>query len=234
MIENIKGIVINIRDYNDNDQILAFYSDKYGVISLISKGSRKPNAKLKYLLNTLYEVSIEYGANKSIFRIINSNELKNYIRYDESLICAFTSIFYEIIYKSKEFCNRATYDNIIFLLEHINSSNYYLLGSIFMSHIMKIHGISPFVDGCVVCDEKKIVSIDNERGGFVCAKHCTSPSYDVQFLKNYRIICKCTINNYEQIKDMIVDYELFNSLCQFFIYNSDMKLKTLDFFARIK
>lgn len=234
MIESIKGIVINIRDYNDNDQILDFYSDKYGVISLISKGSRKPKTKLKYLFNTLYEVSIEYVDNKPIFRIINSNELKNYIRYDESLLSAFVSIFYEIIRKSKEFCKKDTYENILFLLEHINKNNIYLLGSIFISHIMKLNGISPFVDGCVVCGERKVISIDNEQGGFVCLKHCSSSPYDIQFLRNYRVMCKCSIKNYEKIKDMLVDYELFNSLCQFFIYNSDMKLKTLDFFARLR
>ena len=77
------------------------------------------------------------------------------------------------------------------ILVNIDHSNYYLLGSLFMSYIMKLHGIIPFVDGCVACNKKKVVAINNDLGGFVCEEHNGGgPTMDIDLLRQFRVICK--------------------------------------------
>ena len=234
MINSIKGIVLKIKDYKDNDQILDVLTKEYGVISLIARGTKKPGAKLHYLISSIYDFSFDYKENKTMFLIINSSLIKSYIEYNDSLMNAFVDIFYEIIGKSKEFTNEETYNNLEFLLSNIDHSNYYLLGSLFMSYIMKLHGIIPFVDGCVVCNKKKVVAINNDLGGFVCEQHNGGgPTMDIDLLRQFRVICKATYKNYDAIKDYIVSRELFKILMEFFIYNSDIKLKSYDFFIKV-
>lgn len=234
MISSIKGIVINIKDYRENDQLLDVLSLEYGVISFIAKGTKKPGAKLHYLLSSLYDFSFDYKENKNIYTIINSSFIKSYIEYDDGILNAFASVIYEIIEKSKEFSNKDTYNNLEFVLNNINHTNYYLLGSIFLSYVMKLHGILPYVDGCVVCNKKKVVSINNDLGGFVCEEHNSGNiNMDVELLKQFRIICKATYKDYGAIKDYTIKEDLFDLLIQFFIYNSDIKLKSYDFFKRL-
>ena len=234
MISNIKGIVIRIRDYKDNDQLLDVLTSEYGVISLIARGTKKPKAKLHYLISSLYEFSFDYKENHTMFMIINSGLIKSYIAYDDALMNAFVSIFYEIIVKFKDFLNSETYDNLEFLLNNLSHSNYLLLGSIFISYIMKMNGIIPYVDGCVVCNKKKVVSISSDLGGFVCEEHSQgNPNLDVELLKDFRIICKATYKDYEAIKDYKISEILFDTLCQFFMYNSDVKLKSYEFYTRV-
>lgn len=234
MIENIKAIVSGIKDYKDNDQLLEVITEKYGVLSLVAKGTKKPGAKLHYVENSLYEISLDYNPSKTMFSIINSKSIKNYIKYDDSFLSAFVNIMYEMIHHSKEFCTNDTYDYILFLLANINHDNYNLLGSIFIVHIMKLHGISPYVDGCVVCGAKNVVSISNDLGGFTCIEHRgDSTIFDPEFLLKFRIICKCDIKNYEVVKDYKIENEIFIELCRFFIYNSDINLKSFDFYLRV-
>ena len=234
MIENIKGIVLGIKDYKDSDQLLEVITENYGVLSLIAKGTKKPGAKLHYVENCLYEINLDYNSSKTMYSIINSKCIKYYIRYDDPFLSAFVNIMYEMIHFSKEFCTSETYDSILFLLENINHENYNLLGSIFIVHIMKLHGISPYVDGCVICDAKNVVSINNDLGGFACIEHRGNGNiFDPDFLLKFRIICKCNFRNYEAIKDFKIENELFIELCRFFIYNSDIKLRSFDFYLRI-
>lgn len=234
MTENIEGIIIRIRDYRDNDLILDVVSNKYGLISLIAKGAKKPLAKLHFSVSGLYEFTINYLEDKTIFSLINSKEIKIFIKYDNSLLNAFASVFYEILYKLKELCDSSSYDNLLFFLENINGENYFLLGCIFMSYINRLYGIEPYVDGCVRCQSKKVVSISNEFGGFVCKSHSDGFNpYSLDTLKSFRIICKCTYKNYNEIKDLKIGNDLFKCLCDFFIYNSDIKLKSYEFFERL-
>lgn len=234
MINNIEGLVIRIKDYKDNDQILDVLTPKYGVISLIARGTKKPGSKLHYLISSKYDFSFDYKDNKSIFMIINSSLIKSNISYDDALINAFVSIFYEIIVRFKDMTDLNTYYYLDYILNNINHKNYFLLGSIFMSFILKSHGINPYVDGCVVCNKKKVVSINNDLGGFVCEGHNEGNiPLDVDLLKQFRIICKAGYKDMDSIINMDVSEDVFNAFMQFFIYNNDVKLKTYDFFMRL-
>ena len=233
MTENTKGIIIRIKDYKDNALLLDVLCDKYGLVSFVAKGARKPMAKLHFFVSTLYEITFDYKEGKTIFSLINAKSIKTYIKYDNAILNSFVSIFYEILYRSKEICDIRTYNNLFFFLENINGDNYYLLGSIFMAYLMKLHGIEPYVDGCVKCNSKKVIAINNDLGGFVCKNCSVGNTYPIELLKNFRIISKASFANYDAIKDIKVDNDLFKCMCDFFIYNSDVKLKSYDFFERL-
>lgn len=233
MTENTKGIIIRIKDYKDSAYLLDVLTDRYGLISFVARGARKPNAKLHFFVSALYEFSFDYKENKTIFTLINAKELEIYIKYDNAILNAFASIFYEILYRSKEICDNKTFNNLLFFLQNINNDNYLLIGSIFMSYLTRLHGIEPYVDGCVKCGSKKVNSISNEYGGFVCKNCVPGVNYPVEFLRDFRILSKCTYNNFDAIKDMNISYDLFKCMCDFFIYHSDVKLKSYDFFERL-
>ena len=234
MNDKIKGIVLRIIDYKDNDQILHVLSEKDGVLSLVCKSSKKILSKRRYFEGCLYEFIVDLKDNKNIYSIHNSKLIKSYYDLDNTLLYSFKLILLEAIYKSKELYEEKMFTNLIFILDRIDINNKYLLGSLYFSYLLNIHGIKPNVEECVICKNKKVVAISNKLGGFLCVDHLNGekPS-QVDALKKFRLIVLASINNYDFIKDFDFDYLDFKRLVDFFIHNSAINLVSFDFYTRI-
>ena len=144
---------------------------------------------------------------------------------------SFKNIIFEMTLKSREFYEESMYDNLYILINSIDEHNMYLLGSLYVPYMSCIHGIRPNVDGCVVCGNKKIYSLSNSKGGFICREHLKSEKImESEALKKFRLINKANFNNYGLINNVEYTKEDFRLNMDFFIFNSDIKLKTYEFF----
>ena len=157
--------------------------------------------------------------------------LKNFYDLNNLKLMSFKNIIFEMTLKSREFYEESMYDNLYILINSIDEHNMYLLGSLYVSYMSCIHGIRPNVDGCVVCGNKKIYSLSNSKGGFICREHLKSEKImESEALKKFRLINKANFNNYGLINNVEYTKEDFRLNMDFFIFNSDIKLKTYEFF----
>ena len=46
MLESVEGVVIREKDYGETSKIIDVFTKEHGLISLISKGSKKPKSQL--------------------------------------------------------------------------------------------------------------------------------------------------------------------------------------------
>ena len=234
MNDKIKGVVLRIYDYKDNDQMMYVLSEEYGMLSLIAKGSKKITSKHHFFDACLYEFIIDYKDNKSIYSIHGSKLLKSYYELDDTKMMAFKNIVLEAIIKSKDVLDYDSYPNLLIYLDNLNKENKYLLGSLYFSYLCRLHGIMPNVDECVICKKKKVVSVSNRFGGFVCEEHASGLDLlDVDTLKKFRLIIKAQFKDLDLIKDNIYNFSDFKLIIDFFCMNSGLNLKTYEFYKII-
>ncbi len=233
MNDKINALVLKINDYKENDLILECISSDKAFLSLVGKGSKKVSGKNHFYNLCLYEFIIDYKDNKTMFTIRSSKLIKNFYDDNDLKLTVFKNILVELTLKSKELYELDMYNNLLFVFNNINKDNMYLLGCLYLSYILKINGLAPVVDKCVVCGEKRVVSIDNKLGGFVCAKHLSVNCLNVDTLKKFRLINKAEFINYDAIKDIEYCFEDFNILINFYMHNADTNLKSFKMYKEL-
>lgn len=231
MNDKINGFVLSQSDYRESDVLMQVLTKDYGIISLIAKASKKINSKNHFLPMCLYEFIIDYKDNKTIYSIHGSKLIKSYFEDSDIEMISFKNIICELALKNRDI---NTYDELCFVFDNLNSENKYLLGSMFLSYLIKLFGITPIVDSCALCNNTKVVSISNRHGGFLCMNHLNGEEIlSIERLKKFRLMIKGSFDNYDVLKDFEYEYRDFSLLMEFFLDNSDLKIKSYEFYRTI-
>ena len=234
MRDKIKAIVLTIEDYRENDLMLQCLSKDKGYLTIICKSAKKISSSSHFYPGNIYEFIVDLKDNKTIYLALGNKLINNFYQIDNLKLLAFKNIIFELCLKAKELDYAEAYDNLSIIQSNINEENMYLLGSLFIAYNLKLYGLSPQVDGCVSCGNRKVVSISSPLGGFVCESHLSSNKrLDADVLKKFRLINKANFHNYDLIKDVEYKKEDFKLIMDFFIYNSESKIKTYDFYCRM-
>ncbi len=188
MNDKVKGIVLNIRPYGENNQLIKVLSENRGYLSFVVKGSNKITAKNRVMPLSVNEFIFDDKFNKTMFSLKKHNFIKSY--YVESIdLLAFLSIFLELFTKEEVENSHLLYQDFIYVLDHLQTNNRYLLGCFLLARLMDYAGIRPYTDGCIICDNKSINGLSLKSGGFVCLKHlASSDEKDIMKLKKFRHI----------------------------------------------
>lgn len=231
MNDKIQGFILSISDYKESDVILQVLTKQYGILSLVGKASKKLDSKNHFLPMCNSEFIIDYKDNKTIYSIHGSKVIDNYFKDDDIIMMSFKNMLLELTAKNKDI---DSYDQLNFIFRNINNDNKYLLGAMYFSYMSKQFGVTPIVDSCTMCASKKVVGISNRNGGFVCEKHLNGEAIlPVDRLKKFRLIVKADFNNYDVIKDFDYDINDFYLIANFYLENSDLRLKSYDFFRKL-
>lgn len=231
MNDKVCGFVLSQSDYKESDVLMQVLTKDYGIISLVGKAGKKIDSKNHFLPMCVYEFIIDYKDGKTIYSIHGHKLIKSYFEDSNIDMISFKNVLIEAALKNKDI---NTYDELNFVFDHLNNNNKYLLGSMFFSYLTKCFGVMPVVDGCTICGHKKVVSLSNTSGGFVCEKHTNGLSpLPVDRLKKFRLIVKGEFKNYDILKDFNYDINDFYLIANFFIQNADLKLKSYDFYRSL-
>lgn len=231
MNDKIRGFILSESDYKETDILMQVLTKEYGVISLVGKASKKLDSKNHFLPMCLYEFIIDYKDNKTIFSVHGSKLVKSYFEDSDIDMMSFKNILIELTLKNKDI---NTYDELVFVFDNIDKDNKYLLGSMYVSYLIKKFGIMPVVDECVVCGGKKVVGVSNSQGGFLCEKHLNGESIlPVNTLKKFRLIIKGEFKDYDILKEFAYNSNDFYLITNFYLENAYIKLKSYDFYKTL-
>lgn len=228
MNDKITAIVLSESDYRENDCLVQILSKEYGHLTLINKSSKKMTAKNRLFPMGVYEFIIDYKTGKDIFVARSKRFIKSY--YEEKLEnVSFKNIFLELSLKSKAL-DINIYEDLIFCLEHLS----YASGTLFVAKLAHYYGIAPYVDGCVVCDDPKVIRVSEQMGGFVCIKHSPlKDNQDLTRLKKFRLVNKADYSNYQSLVKYNYDFSDFCLMMDFFLANSASNINAYLFLKRI-
>ena len=231
MNDKVSGYVLTLSDYREADVLMQVLCREYGILSLIERSAKKITSKNHCLPLCKYEFIIDYKDNKTIYTVHNQKLLASYFEDKDIEMMSFKNVLSELVLKNKEMDLYGEFD---FVLSHLNKENRYLLGCLFLSHIIRLFGIAPMVDGCVVCGNSKVAALSSRHGGFLCLEHLGNEEVlDVETLKKFRLINKAQFKDYEVIKDYPYSFNDFRLLMDFYLNNTDLKLKSYDFYRAL-
>lgn len=182
-IECVTGIILNDVNYSESSKILNVLTKEYGLIGIISKGSRNMKSKLRGVSRKLiYGKFHIYYKKDGLSTLISVDLLNSY----SHIISNLTSISYAtyLLELSEQVVKQTDcleiFDLLRSSLDKINEG----FSPLVITNILELKyldylGVRPNIDCCSVCgSNKKIVTIDSEMGGFICS-NCYTTGYIV-------------------------------------------------------
>ncbi len=175
MIENVEGIILNTKNYNDTSKILDIFTKKYGVIGVIAKGCKSLKSNLRSVTDKLtYATFTIYYKKDKLSILTEASVINNYsnIKKDIEKI-SYASYLLDLTYQVyKQNNSNDLYDYLISALNKINEGfNNLVITNIIELKYLDYLGIMPNLDGCIVCGSKNVVTLSSDKGGYLC-KNC--------------------------------------------------------------
>lgn len=225
MLEKVEGIVLRDRDYGDSSKIIDVLTKQYGVISIISKGCKKPKNALCNVSNKFVYGIFEIYYKKDKLSVLTSVDVINNlleIRKDIFKI-GYVSYIMELTYQvlkqiSQDNINDI-YNSFIASILKINEGyNCIVIKNILEMKYLMYLGVFPILDKCSKCGKKQdIVTISADSNGLLC-KDCRTNEIivkldTIKYLRMYNYIdiskiSKLSINEdtIREIDNVINDY----------------------------
>lgn len=239
-IISIEGFVLNTLKYGENSKILNILTNDKGIIGVISKGCLKEKSKLRVVsANFVYAVFHIYYKENKLGTLISADVI-NYLINTKSDIeklgyLSYLSELTKNVYKHSN--NPNIYDIFISAIKKQEEGfNSKVITNIVEIKFLNYLGVGLYLDGCVVCDEGKVVSISHNKGGYVCSKHrTTEPLYDASVLKMIKLYYYVDISKISElnIKDDVIN-QIDNFLTIYYKDYTGLYLKSKNFLDNIK
>jgi DNA repair protein RecO (recombination protein O) len=177
---NTLAFVLKKEALGEADRFYYFYTQKYGQIKTLARGSSKIKAKLAGHLEIPSLASIDFVNfnNPRLISALEQNSFSSIKKRVFSLEVAFqiANLLYEFTlpYQTDLEIWQLTYDCLFLLEQNVTSffevSNFVAL--YFNAQLLKLIGLAPFLDGCTACGNRLETNYFNfEKKGLVCKKH---------------------------------------------------------------
>ena len=180
-VEKVEGLVVGETPYSESSKILSVLTRKYGLISILSKGCRKPKSKLREasskLSLALFNINYRENAISNCTSADNIYYFKN-ILMDYKDISKISYALYIIeqtvqILREKDMIYediKDIYDMLIAALKKIEEGfNPKILSNIIELKYLDFLGVRPSIDACSICgSNQNIVTISTSDFGYVC------------------------------------------------------------------
>lgn len=242
MLKDIIGIVLKERDYGESSKILDVFTKEYGLIGVISKGSKKLKSNLSGVSSKLsYGIfHIYYKENK--LSTLVSVDIKNpFLNIKKDIIrISFVSylaeLTFQVIKQSGDF--EDIFDLFISSLLKIDEGyDPMVVSNILELKYLKYLGVSPILDKCCECGSKaNIVTMSSSRNGLIC-KECklNEKIYNLKSIKFIRMYEYLDIPKISKIDiDDKVKNEINNFLTEYYNNHTGIYLNSKNFIDDLK
>ncbi|CAM3572401.1 DNA repair protein RecO [Erysipelothrix urinaevulpis] len=226
MNNEVTGYVLSVQEYKEHDAMIKFLSYDLGLLNLVLPGYYKANTKQSRLglefSNVTYTMNYrENRLNRIVGGQLNEGFFKQRDDYDW-LIEA--SILSELVIKLYHQDNaHGIYD----WYEAIINEKYRAKELCKMIYYFsKVHGITPNLSGCSICDSKAINSFSIRDAGFLCQIHSRVKDDKDELAFLYSLALDKDVKMSQEVYENVL-----NRLIQYISYYADLnihswKLKT--------
>ena len=179
-IEKCNAFALRITNYSNTSQIVNFFSDKFGNVDVIAKGSRSSKSKYQGLLQPLSNYEIVFYKKENTLSLLkeislNESSLDLFDSLEKSAVAyAGAEIYLQLMFEENDF--EKFYNLLQQYLSYLRKidKNYVLIFWRFFLRVTTYLGFSLKFDKCISCKTdkpEKIYGISFSQNGFVC-KDC--------------------------------------------------------------
>jgi DNA repair protein RecO (recombination protein O) len=192
-IEKCNAFALRITNYSDTSQIINFFSDKFGHIDVIAKGSRNPKSPYYGMLQPLAEYEIVIYKKEATLSLLKELSIiqDSFGLMDnlEKSSCAYAGaeLYLQLLFETHEY--KKFYDLLRDYFNYLRSisKNFIVVFWRFLLRILVLLGYPPRLSECSRCktrNMKEFYGISFARDGIICVRCAHRNS-----MKN---IIKCT------------------------------------------
>ena len=241
-MKNVKarGIVVGETLYGDNSKILKVFTRDYGIISIMSKGCKKPKSPLHEASNKLvladFNISYKEDGISTLISadIVNlfKNIVMDYMDIDKKMYSFYiVDLVLQVINHMKidNDHDDSIYDMLISSLTKIDEElppN--IIYDIVRLKMLDYLGVKPSLDGCNNCGSTNVITFDSHSYGYICNSCYTNEKiYSEDSIKNLRMLYIVDIDRIKKLDvpvSVIEDIEEF--LDDYYIENTGIYLKS--------
>ena len=240
MNDTVLAYVLKQMDYREHDAIITVFTKEYGKLSFVSRGVRKMTSKnaSAVMPYTQSEILFDYKEHATMFQL-KSARCKEYYRYmhEDMMASSAASVIAEIVdvFSLSEDSDQI-YNMVGIAFDKLNNGySSTLVVSLFLVDILRMAGLLPDVDACVVCGKQHVVTMSPKEGGFLCEDHATNiPYMKAEYLRRFRILCKAGIDKIDVVTKYIEEnINDLQYLLDILYLHADIKLKTMKFYMHL-
>lgn len=234
------GIVVRYQEYREHDAMLHILCENGQLFHVVARGIQKMKSKNAPACQVF---------TMSCF-LLNVNEVGDLHSLKSAEIIESYRKIREDLYKQTiasymcECLDASDFDiNTFSLLKQsldilVDTTHPLRILCVFQSIMNQLHGIEPFVDGCVRCGNTSgIQAISISSGGMVC-QGCYQGAIDkkknTEELKRFRLLCKTQLQHYDILKNYN-DFTFldFLSLYEFFQEYAGVNVRSIRFLKHL-
>ena len=217
-IVDVDGIVLQDTNYSESSKILNVLTKEYGLIGIMSKGSRNAKSKLRSVSRKLiygtFHIYYKENGLSTLIGVDIKNSYSNILSDLNSI--SYASYIIELIRQViKETDSSEIYDLTISTLNKINEGfDPLVLTNILELKLLDYLGVRPSIDNCSMCgNTDNIVSLSSSNGGFLC-KNCYSDDLitnekTIKMIRMYYYVDIDKITKLDVSNDVKKDINLF-------------------------
>lgn len=214
-----KGIVLSETPFSETSKILNVLTSDYGLIGIISKGSRNIKSKLRGVSNKMNygEYTINYKENglSTLIEGTTINSFKNiYVDMKKATYAFYLMDLVNQVLKENN--NKDIFNLLVPSLIKINDGlSPELISNIVEIKLLDYLGVSLNLESCILCGESNnLLTIDLVNGGVIC-KNCYNDGYIMnnKALHLMQLLKKIDIEKLETLE--ITDDDIFREIDKF-------------------
>lgn len=242
-IMTVEGMVISESLYGESSKILKIFTRDLGIISVLSKGCRKPKSNFRIssspLVHANFDINYKEGKISSLIGVSVINYFKNII-LDYTDISKKTYSFFTISLINQVLNQKgiekseieSIYDLLVSTINKINGGvNPSILLDIVRLKLLDFLGVKPSLDSCSNCGStSSIITFSSEKFGYVCS-NCYQNELLVnkESIKMIRMLYYCDIARIKKL-ELTVEEEndIHNFLNQYYEEHTGIYLKIDD------
>ena len=214
-----KGIVLTETPYSETSKILNVLTSDYGLIGIISKGSRNVKNKLRGVSNKMnyceYTINYKEKGLSTLIEGTNIDSFKNI--YTDIKKATYTFYLMDLVTQVlKENNHKDIFDLLVNALIKINNGlSPELISNIVEIKLLDYLGVSLNLNTCVLCgEEDNLLTVDLTNGGVIC-KNCYTDGYIMndKALHLMQLLQKINLGKLEKLE--ITDEDIFKEIDKF-------------------
>lgn len=238
-LKKFEGFIVDEKSYKETSKILNIITKDGLKIGVVSKGCKKMKSNLRSVSQkfTYANFIISYKED-GLSTLISADIINPFLNIKKdiekiSYVNFITDLTNQVIKQSN---NKNIYDILISSILKIDEGyDPLIICDILEIKYLDFLGISPYFDGCVVCNNKNIVTLSLEKGGFVCLK-----DYDNEYIvsdKTIKVIRMIKHVDIKKIKRISltskVKWEINNFIDEYYEKYTGLYLKSKDFLKNV-
>ncbi len=242
MLKDVLGIVLKERDYGESSKILDVFTKDYGIIGVISKGSKKVKSALSGVSTRLsYGVFHIYYKEGKLSTLTSVDIVNPFINIKNNVLnIGYATYLSELTFQVVKQSNNIyeIFDLLISGLTKIDEG----YDSLVITNIIELKylnylGVSPLLDKCAECGSvTNIITLSKEKNGLVCKKCRTYEKIvDLKTIKYIRMYYYLDVSKISKIEmDSKIKNEIDDFITEYYDTHTGLYLNSKKFINDLK